>query len=230
MKRGASLKILVVEDELDLNSIMCKYLKKEGYSIDSAFDGSEAIDFLKVGEYDLILSDIMMPEIDGYQLLKWCRENRISSPILMLTAKDNLDDKVKGLDMGADDYLVKPFEFEELLARIRVLLRRKFGRIDNKISVDDLTINLSNKTVERAGKNINLTAKEYELLEFLMLNKDKIVSREQLQEHVWDFDYEGYSNVIDVLIKNIRKKIDLGDSKQVIFTKRGLGYVVKEDK
>jgi DNA-binding response OmpR family regulator len=223
------VKILVVEDEVDLNSIITRHLKKQGYSVDSAFDGEEALDFIKVGSYDIIIADIMMPKMDGYTLIKELRDKGISTPVLILTAKDEINDKVMGLDLGADDFVVKPFEFDELLARIRALLRRQYGSSDNILQIDDLFINISEKSVTRGGKHIELTGKEYELLEYLIHNKGKTVTRVQLQEHVWDYDYEGYSNVIDVLIKNIRKKIDLGNSKQIIFTKRGLGYVVRED-
>ena len=147
----------------------------------------------------------------------------------MLTAKDTLQDKVEGLDYGADDYLVKPFEFDELLARMRALIRRNYGVVTNEITIDDVVLDLSKKRVTRSGLDINLTGKEYEVFEFLMKNKNSIITREKLQEHVWDYDYVGASNIIDVIIKNIRKKLDVGTKKQIIHTKRGLGYVVKVD-
>ena len=148
--------------------------------------------------------------------------------MLILTAKDSIDDRVKGLDKGGDDYLIKPFDFEELLARVRALIRRRYGNVSNEIKVDDLIIDCSKKSVTRAGKIIDLTGKEYEVLEYLMQNKEKILTRDQILEHVWDFEYDGASNIIDVLIKNIRKKIDIGDSKSIIHTKRGVGYTVHE--
>ena len=216
------MKILVVEDEKDLNRVITKHLKKNNYSVDSCFDGEEALDYISYGEYDLIITDIMMPKIDGYGLIKQLRNDKNSTPVIMLTAKD-------GLDSGADDYIVKPFEFDELLARIRVLMRRNYGFATNIIQVDDVVLDISKKLVTRSGKSISLTGKEYEVLEYLFKNKKGIISREQILNHVWDYDYEGASNIIDVIIKNIRKKLDVGSKKPIIHTKRGLGYFVKED-
>lgn len=222
------MRILVVEDEQDLNRVITKHLIKRGYSVDSAYDGKEALDFLRVSSYDLILADLMMPKMDGYTMIETLRKEGITTPVLILTAKDATEDKVLGLDLGADDYVVKPFETEELLARVRALMRRHYGSSDNLLQVGDLKLDLAELSVSRAGKTIDLTGKEYEILEYLMHNKGKVVTRQQLQDHVWDFSYEGYSNTIDVLIKNIRKKIDLGNSKPLIHTKRGLGYVIRE--
>ena len=223
------MKILVVEDEKDLNRVITKHLKKNNYSVDSCFDGEQALDYVLYGEYDLIITDIMMPKIDGYELIKQLRVKGNSTPVIMLTAKDSLDDKILGLDSGADDYIVKPFEFDELLARIRVLMRRNYGFATNIIQVDDVVLDISKKQVTRSGESIVLTGKEYEVLEYLFKNKQGIISREQILNHVWDYDYEGASNIIDVIIKNIRKKLDVGSKKPIIHTKRGLGYFVKED-
>ena len=219
------MKILVVEDEIDLNNVIVKHLKKDGYSVDSAFNGEEAMDFTAVARYDLIVLDIMMPVMDGLTFLQKSRAAKLATPVLILTAKDEVDDVVKGLDAGADDYLVKPFDFKELLARARTLIRRNSGSAANEIYAGELKIDLSKKSVELGGQSIELTGKEYEILEFLMLNKGRILTRDQIKEHVWDFDYTGGSNVIDVLIKNIRKK--LGE-REIIQTKRGLGYVIKD--
>ena len=219
------MKILVVEDEIDLNNVIVKHLKKDGYSVDSAFNGEGAMDFTAVARYDLIVLDIMMPVMDGFTFLQKSRAAKLTTPVLILTAKDEVDDVVKGLDAGADDYLVKPFDFKELLARARTLIRRNSGSAANEIYAGELKIDLSKKSVELGGQNIELTGKEYEILEFLMLNKGRILTRDQIKEHVWDFDYTGGSNVIDVLVKNIRKK--LGEC-EVIQTKRGLGYVIKD--
>ena len=223
------MKILLAEDEVDLNNVVTRYLKKNGYSVDSVLDGEEALDYLEYSEYDLVILDIMMPKVDGFEVIKKLRDKGNHTSVLMLTARDSADDKVKGLDLGADDYIVKPFDFNELLARIRAVVRRKYGNSSNKLVIGDLILDTSEKSVTRAGKQIELTGKEYEVLEYLMQSKNRILSRDQIKEHVWNFDYEGDSNIIDVLIKNIRKKIDIEDGKQIIYTKRGLGYVIKED-
>lgn len=223
------MKILLAEDEVDLNNVVTRYLKKNGYSVDSVLDGEEALDYLEYGEYDLVILDIMMPKVDGFEVIKKLRDKGNHTSVLMLTARDSVDDKVKGLDLGADDYIVKPFDFNELMARIRAVVRRKYGNSSNRLVIGDLILDTSEKSITRAGKQIELTGKEYEVLEYLMQSKNRILSRDQIKEHVWDFDYEGDSNIIDVLIKNIRKKIDIETGKQIIYTKRGLGYVIKED-
>ena len=223
------MKILLAEDEIDLNNVITRYLKKNGYSVDSVLDGEEALDYLEYGEYDLVILDIMMPKVNGFEVIKKLRDKGNHTSVLMLTARDSADDKVKGLDLGADDYIVKPFDFNELMARIRAVVRRKYGNSSNKLVIGNLVLNISEKSVTRAGKQIELTGKEYEVLEYLMQSKNRILSRDQIKEHVWDFDYERDSNIIDVLIKNIRKKIDVEGGKQIIYTKRGLGYVIKDE-
>ena len=197
--------------------------------MDSVFNGEEALEYLEYGTYDLIVLDIMLPKVNGYEVVKKLRENKNETAVLMLTARDSIEDKIKGLDLGADDYLIKPFDFGELLARIRALVRRKYGNTSNTMEIDDLCIDIAKKTVVRGGKNIELTGKEYEVLEYLIQNKGHVLSRDKIRDSVWDYGYEGESNIIDVLIKNIRKKIDIGNSKPLIHTKRGLGYVLKED-
>ena len=221
------MKILVVEDERDLNRIITKHLKRNNYSVDSCFDGEEALDFVSYSDYDLIITDIMMPNVDGYEFIKRLRESKNNTPVIMLTAKDTLEDKIVGLDSGADDYIVKPFEFEELLARIRVLMRRNYGLATNIIQIEEVTLDLAKKQVAKSGEIIDLTGKEYEVLEYLMKNKGSILSRDQILNHVWDYEYEGASNIVDVIIKNIRKKLDRGEGNTIIYTKRGLGYFVK---
>ena len=220
------MRILVVEDERDLNRIITKHLKKNNYSVDSCFDGQEALDFISYSEYDLIITDIMMPNVDGYEFIDKLRANKNNTPVIMLTAKDTLEDKIVGLDSGADDYIVKPFEFDELLARIRVLMRRNYGLATNIIQIEEVTLDLAKKQVTKSGEIIDLTGKEYEVLEYLMKNKGSILSRDQILNHVWDYEYEGASNIVDVIIKNIRKKLDRGEG-NTIYTKRGLGYFVK---
>ena len=221
------MKILVVEDERDLNRIITKHLKKNNYSVDSCFDGQEALDFISYSEYDLIITDIMMPNVDGYEFIDKLRANKNNTPVIMLTAKDTLEDKIVGLDSGADYYIVKPFEFDELLARIRVLMRRNYGLATNIIQIEEVTLDLAKKQVTKSGEIIDLTGKEYEVLEYLMKNKGSILSRDQILNHVWDYEYEGASNIVDVIIKNIRKKLDRGEGNTIIYTKRGLGYFVK---
>ena len=221
------MKILVVEDERDLNRIITKHLKKNNYSVDSCFDGQEALDFISYSEYDLIITDIMMPNVDGYEFIDKLRANKNNTPVIMLTAKDTLEDKIVGLDSGADDYIVKPFEFDELLARIRVLMRRNYGLATNIIQIEEVTLDLAKKQVAKSGEIIDLTGKEYEVLEYLMKNKGSILSRDQILNHVWDYDYEGASNIVAGVITNIRKKLDRGEGNTIIYTKRGLGYFVK---
>ena len=221
------MKLLIVEDEMNLNKIIAKRLKIEGYSTDSAFDGLTALECLSVAEYDAILLDIMLPGMDGITLLQRLRAAGNKTPVLFLTARDTIADKVAGLDSGADDYLVKPFEFDELLARLRVMLRRNHSSASNCLTLDDLQLDLKTHEVQRAGQRISLTAKEYEILEYMLQNSGCVLSRQQIQEHVWDFSYEGSSNMIDVYINTLRKKIDREYVKKLLHTVRGAGYVLK---
>ena len=221
------MKILVVEDEVDLNRSIVKLLKTQQYSVDSAYDGEEALDYIRVSNYDVIISDIMMPKLDGLGVLKCLRNRQIKTPVLMLTAKDSIQDKVTDLDTGADDYLVKPFEFDELLARIRVMLRRENREnLTSTVHFGDYCLDFVKKTVTENSVLIDLTSKEYELLECLVRHPNIVLSREQIREHIWDFDYDGESNIIDVLVKNIRKKMQ---NPSIIQTKRGMGYVFKNE-
>ena len=221
------MKLLVIEDEVMLNRSIVKLLKTQQYSVDAAYDGEEAIDYIRATNYDVIISDIMMPRLDGLGVLKYLRNHQIKTPVLMLTAKDTLEDKVTGLDAGADDYLVKPFEFDELLARIRVMLRRNNREnLTSNVHFGDCCLDFVKKTVTKNSSLVDLTSKEYALLECLVRHPNVILSREQIREHIWDFDYEGESNIIDVLVKNIRKKLE---NPSVIQTKRGMGYVFKSE-
>ena len=223
------MRLLVVEDEKKLNELITKKLKKEYYGVDSCFDGEEAVRYVEGTEYDAIILDIMLPKLDGFEVIKRIRAKKNKVPILLLTARDNIDDKVKGLDYGADDYLVKPFIFEELMARIRVLLRRNSGNADNVITVANLKIDLDAKTVFRDDLLIKLSGREYSILEYLIRNKGKILSRERIEDHIWNYDYEGGTNVIDVYIRYLRKKIDDNYTPKLIHTIRGLGYVLRVD-
>ena len=218
------MRILLVENELNVDQSLAKLLKEQNYSVDTVFDGQTAFEHLSVFEYDLLILDVILPLMDGFTLIEKLRQKGNIVPVLILTAKDSLADRVKGLDIGADDYLVRPFEFEELLARIRALLRRKKRDVlSDTVQFRDVTINIAKKQVKRAEQMIELTAKEYEVLEYLVRNRGQILTREQIREHVWGLDYEGESNIIDVIVKNIRQK--LADA-TLIKTMRGFGYVI----
>ncbi|SFE23414.1 response regulator transcription factor [Peptostreptococcus sp. D1] len=222
------MKILIVEGEKGLNNVINKYLRNKGYGVDSAFDGEEALYYLKAGSYDAIITAMKISKINGYQLVKNMRANNINTPVLMLSARDSLEDKVRGLNIGADDVIIKPFEFEELIARIRAIVRRQYGNTSNKLSVKNISLDMSEKSVKKGNEAIELTGKEYEVFEYLMQNKGRIISKEQILEHLWGFDYLGGSNIVEVLVKNIRKKISPNDSMSIIQTKRGLGYVIRD--
>lgn len=223
------MRILLAEDERDLNNIIAQKLTTDGYSVDCCFDGQEAIDILSYTDYDAVILDIMMPKADGYAVLASLRNAGKATPVLFLTARDAVYDRVKGLDSGANDYLVKPFSFEELSARIRAMTRASFGLASSTLSVGGLTLNCATHSVTREGKDIILSAKEFALLEYLMHNQGIILSREKIENHIWNFDYEGGTNVVDVYISYLRKKIDGGHDKKLIHTVRGRGYVLRED-
>lgn len=230
MKRGDDMRLLIVEDQNELRSILKKRLDEAGYMVDEAPDGEFALDLIDYADYELVILDIMIPKVNGLEVLKEIRRRKKETPVLLLTAKDSIQDRVKGLDLGADDYLVKPFAFEELMARIRALLRRKDGEIHTVITLDDLVLNRTLKEVRRGDELIQLTRKEYILLEYMMINKNIILSRERLESVSSNYDYEGYSNLIDVYIRFLRKKIDDGHETKLIHTVRGFGYVMKVEK
>ena len=224
------MRILVVEDEKKINDVIVKTLKKEKYGVDSCFDGEEALDYIFSVEYDIILLDIMLPKKDGFEVLKSMRKKGIKTPVLFLTARDQIEDRVRGLDLGADDYLVEPFAFEELLARIRVVLRKNSGSGEdsgNVLKIANLTVDCNKHEVFRDDVSIKLSAKEFSILEYMMRNKGRVVSKEKIEEHVWDFDYEGGSNIVEVYIKFLRKKIDNDFSPKLIHTIRRVGYILK---
>lgn len=224
------MRILLAEDERDMNRVITRRLTWEGYSVDSCFDGQEALDYLESAPYDAVVLDVMMPHTDGFQVLEIMRGRGDETPVLLLTARDSLKDKVEGLDLGADDYLVKPFEFEELMARIRVMTRRKGSQHGNIYSCGDLTVDSVQHKVQRSGAVIELTAKEYALLEYMIRNKGIVLSREQIETNLWNYDNIVGSNVVDVYIRMLRRKIDDGWEKKLIQTVRGYGYVLKETK
>ena len=223
------MRILVIEDEKNLNDIIVKKLKKEKYGVDSCFDGKDAIDYIVAAEYDVIILDIMLPNLNGFEVLKIIRSKKINTPVLLLTAKDGVEDRVHGLDLGADDYLIKPFSFDELLARIRVLLRRNSSNAnaDNIYRIANLTVDINSRSVFRDDRSIKLSTREFTILEYLVRNKGKVLSRDSIEQHIWDYDYEGGTNVVDVYIRNLRKKIDDGYSPKLIYTVRNIGYVMK---
>lgn len=223
------MRLLVAEDQETLRSILIERLGKEGYSVDGVANGEEALDYLEAAEYNLVILDLMMPKLDGYAVLRRIREEKTDLPVLILTAKDMLQDKIKGLDLGADDYLVKPFAFAELLARVRALLRRSAKPIQDVLRVGDLSIDRTNNLVKRGDEPVKLSKKEYVLLEYMMIHAGEVLSRERLEQISTNFDYEGYSNVIDVYIRFLRKKIDDGHDQKLIHTIRGFGYVLRSE-
>lgn len=223
------MRILVVEDDERLCQLLGRGLRENAYAVDLAADGSEALYFASVNPYDLIILDVNLPEINGFDVCRQLRASETDVPILMLTARDSLDDRVMGLDLGADDYLVKPFEFKELLARVRALLRRRQMLLPLVIEIADLEINTMSKTVQRNGEPIDLTAKEYALLEYLAINKNRVIGREEISEHVWDESFDPFSNLIEVYVKRLRAKIDGGRMRPLIQTRRGQGYILSDE-
>lgn len=223
------MKLLVVEDEKDLNNIIVKELISNGYIVDSCYDGQQAYEHLILGEYDGAVLDIMLPEMDGFEVLEKVRNKGIQTPVLFLTARVQKKDIIRGLDLGADDYISKPFDLDELLARIRVMLRKKVETRENTYSCGDLIVNCNDHTVFRGDKSITLSAKEFQLLLYLVRNKGIVVTREQIQNSIWEFDNDNCSNVIDVYIRYLRKKIDDGYEQKLIHTIRGVGYQLKAE-
>jgi heavy metal response regulator len=222
------MRILIVEDEKKIADFIKRGLKEEGYAADVAYDGEKGLFLAKANEYDIILLDLLLPKMDGLALCRHLKEEDIRTPIIMITAKDAVRDKVTGLDAGADDYITKPFAFEELLARMRAILRNREARFADKLEAADLVLNLVTHKVTRAGREIALTAKEYSLLEYLMRNAGGVVTRTMISEHVWEADFDTFTNVIDVYINHLRKKIDAGFDKKLIQTVRGRGYVLSD--
>lgn len=221
------MRVLVVEDAKDMNRLIVKTLTRAGYSVDGCYNGEEALDFLAGAEYDAILLDVMMPKMDGYALLEKLRSQGMDTPVLFLTARDAISDRVKGLDLGADDYLVKPFDFEELLARIRAMTRKKSGKRSNVFTLGDLQVDAQSHTVTRGGKEINLLPKEFTILEYMIRNQGTVLSREQLENQIWNYERSGSSNNIDVYISKLRKKIDGEGQSRLLHTIRGVGWVLR---
>lgn len=223
------MRILVVEDEADLNLLLCKVLTRAGYTVDGCMDGEEAELHLMGAEYDGILLDVMLPKKDGYTLVQELRAKGADTPVLFLTARDSVADRVRGLDLGGDDYLVKPFDFDELLARIRVLSRKRVGHKSNQFTVADLTLDVERRQVYRAGREIRLLPKEFSILECLMRVKGNVLSRRQIEDSIWNYDDTPSSNNVDVYISKLRKKIDGDSPVKLLHTIRGVGWVLRED-
>lgn len=220
------MRILLVEDEPDAARMLAKGLREEAYAVDVAADGEQALEQVWVNDYDLIILDVMLPQKDGFEVCRELRATGADVPVLMLTARDAVEDRVAGLDSGADDYLSKPFDFDELLARVRALLRRRPALYPGVINVADLSIDTRGRRASRGGRDVELTAKEYALLEYLARRADEVVGRADISEHVWDESYAPFSKVIEVFIQRLRRKIDEGHDLKLIRTRRGEGYML----
>ena len=222
------MRILVVEDEADLNLLLRKVLTKAGYTVDGCLDGEAAQDHLLGTQYDGILLDVMLPKKDGYTLVQELRAKGDDTPVLFLTARDSIADRVRGLDLWGDDYLVKPFDFAELLARIRAMTRKRVGQRSNCFTVGDLTLDTERRQARRGGVEIPLLPKEFSILEYLVRNKERVISREQIEDQIWNYDYAGSSNNVDGYLSRLRKKIDGGREEKLLHTMRGVGWVIRE--
>lgn len=223
------MRVLVVEDETKVGSFIRRALEEESYAVDLCEDGAQGLDLALTGSYDVIVIDLMLPSLPGLEILRRIRKEKIHTPVLILTAQSKVDQKVKGLDAGADDYLTKPFAIDELLARVRVLLRRGTAEAPGVLQVDDLILNPATREVTRDGQRIDLTVKEYALLEYFMRHTGRVLTRPMISEHVWDQDFDTFTNVIDVYVNYLRNKIDRGRSRKLIHTIRGSGYMLKAD-
>lgn len=223
------MRILVAEDQPQLLTMLVKNLTLAGYTVDGVADGAEALAYLDVTDYDAAVLDVMMPKVDGLTVLRTVRDRGSALPVLLLTARDAVQDRVGGLDAGADDYLTKPFAMDELLARLRVLTRRKGSGQTNVYTLADLTVDTAARTAVRNGRTLNLSAREYGLLEYLIRNKGVILSRTQIENNLWSLDYAGGTNVVDVYISYLRKKLELPDEERLLHTVRGMGWVLKQE-
>ncbi len=223
------MKILIVEDEQRLGALLKKGLEEQSYAVDLCFDGEEGLYMAETYPYDAVLLDVMMPKMDGFTVLENLREQGIGVPVLMLTARSEVESRVKGLNRGADDYIPKPFDFTELLARLTAVIRRNKGQPVSRVQAADLCLDLNAKTAFREEKEIVLSAKEYAVLEYLVLNKGRVISRTEFSEHVYDGDFDLDSNIIDVYINKLRKKVDKGHEHRLILTKRGVGYYISKE-
>lgn len=223
------MRLLIAEDEIHLNKILTERLTKTGYSVDNCFNGEDALYYIENTQFDGIILDVMMPKINGFKVLETIRKRKILTPVLLLTAKDDDDDIINGLDLGANDYLTKPFSFAVLCARIRAMLRVKENITGNILEIADLSVDTVSRTVKRGNNIIELSSKEYAVLEYLMRNKGIVVSKEKIEENIRNYEYEGTSDVIKVYIHHLRKKIDDKYDKKLLRTVKNAGYIIKED-
>lgn len=221
------MRVLVIEDEKQLLKIIGERLKEEGYVTDLVRDGMDGLHFAESLDYDCIILDIMLPSMDGFSVLRKLRARKINTPILILTAKDTIKDKVSGLDLGADDYITKPFSFEELIARVRAMLRRKLGEKETVLFISDLTLDLITREVSRGNHLIELTSKEFAILEYFLRNKGKVLTKSQISNHVWNYEFEYKSNIVEVYVRYLRKKLEDNFENKLIHTVSGVGYVIK---
>jgi heavy metal response regulator len=223
------MRILVVEDEKKVASFIKKGLEEEGYAVDVAADGEEGLSMALARVHDLIILDIRLPKMDGLRVLQALRQDHVAAPVLLLTVRATIEDKVLGLDAGADDYLTKPFAFQELVARVRALLRRRAEAEPTVLRIDDLTLDPARRTVTRGGEEIDLTPREFALLDYFMRNPGRVLTRTMIAEHVWDYSFDTSTNVIDVYVNYLRRKIDAGRASRLLHTVRGVGYVLKAE-
>ncbi len=221
------MRILIAEDDRDLNSVVARRLESEGIQVDGCFDGQAALLLLSEAEYDVVILDIMMPKMDGLEVVRRMRADGITSPVLFLTARDSVEDRVNGLDAGGDDYLTKPFALEELCARVRALSRRGTEQKVNLYQIEDLVLDIKRHSVTRGGRELRLSSREYAILEYLIRNAGQVLSREQIERYIWNYDYVSNSNIVDVYIRNLRKKVDEGFGLKLIRTVRSLGYTLR---
>ncbi|SRR5579884_58352 len=218
------MRLLIVEDDTKLNAVLQQAFEEERYAVDVAYDGEHGEEMAFVNEYDAIVLDLMLPKRQGTEVIRELREHGVKTPILILTARDRVQDRVSGLNDGADDYVVKPFAIDELIARVRALVRRSSDVRSTKLQVADLVLDVASHTVKRGASQINLTQTEYSILEYMMHHPNKVVSRAELMEHVWDDSYEGFSNIVDVYMRRLRSKIDENAQMRLVETVRGAGY------
>ncbi len=229
VKKGAVMRILVVEDEKKVASFIKKGLEEEGYAVDVAADGEEGLATALTRVHDLIILDIRLPKLDGLRVLRMLRQDDVTTPVLLLTVRATIEDKVLGLDAGADDYLTKPFAFQELVARVRALLRRRAEAEPTILQLGDLTLDPARRTVSRGGEKLDLTPREFALLDYFMRNPGRVLTRTMIAEHVWDYSFDTSTNVIDVYVNYLRKKIDAGRVPKLLHTVRGVGYVLRAE-